>query len=122
MPLELGLFLGAKRFGDVAQRKKRALILDVEQYRYQRFVSDLAGQDIQAHAGDPGGAIEAVAGWLREQSRATTVPGGRQIATEYATFRQQALPAILATRGLQLQELTFGDYTSIVLGYLKADS
>ena len=35
MPLELGIFLGAKRYGDESQKDKRALILDIEQYRYQ---------------------------------------------------------------------------------------
>lgn len=53
MPLELGLFLGAKRFGNKAQKLKRVLILDVEQHRYQRFISDLAGMDIHGHAGEP---------------------------------------------------------------------
>lgn len=49
MPLELGLFLGAKQYGNEAQQDKRVLILDVEQYRYQRFISDLAGMDIHEH-------------------------------------------------------------------------
>ncbi|CAN7633997.1 hypothetical protein [Mesorhizobium sp. LjRoot246] len=53
MPLELGLFLGAKRYGDDEQKKKRCLILDVAQYRYQQFISDLAGMDITAHQGVP---------------------------------------------------------------------
>lgn len=47
MPLELGLFLGAKRYGNAGQRLKRALILDIERRRYQKFISDLAGMDIK---------------------------------------------------------------------------
>jgi hypothetical protein len=42
MPLELGIFLGAKHYGSPRQREKRLLIFDTEQYRYQKFVSDLA--------------------------------------------------------------------------------
>jgi hypothetical protein len=39
MPLELGLFLGAKHFSqDSKQRGKRCLVLDVEPYRYQQFM------------------------------------------------------------------------------------
>ena len=38
IPLELGIFLGAKRYGGPAQKLKRTLILDVEPYRYQRFI------------------------------------------------------------------------------------
>src|SRR5207244_972943 len=44
MPLELGLFLGAKRFGTGKHKAKTCLILDVERYRYQKFISDIAGQ------------------------------------------------------------------------------
>ena len=48
MPLELGIFLGAKRFGRAEQKGKVCLILDTERYRYQQFMSDIAGQDISA--------------------------------------------------------------------------
>ncbi|MBW8302017.1 MAG: hypothetical protein K0M60_20690, partial [Hydrogenophaga sp.] len=51
MPLELGLFLGAKRYGDTVQKRKKCLVLDCERYRYQKFISDIAGQDIDSHEG-----------------------------------------------------------------------
>ena len=53
MPLELGLFLGAKTFGPREARAKVCLILDRQKYRYQKFCSDIAGQDIEAHDGKP---------------------------------------------------------------------
>jgi hypothetical protein len=117
MPLELGLFIGAKRYGDAEQRRKRALILDIEQYRYQRLVSDIAGQDIRAHGSRPIRAIEMVATWLRTQSRSTTVPGGQRIAEEFAEF-QRNLPATLAARQLNQSEMTFGDYTAIANAWI----
>jgi len=49
MPLELGMFLAAKRFGVGRQKNKVCLILDSAPYRYQQFISDIAGQDIQVH-------------------------------------------------------------------------
>jgi hypothetical protein len=49
MPLELGVFLGASELGDKKQKKKRCLILDKKKYRYQKFISDLAGHDIESH-------------------------------------------------------------------------
>ena len=61
MPLELGLFLGAKRFGGTDQRSKKALVLDREPYRYQTFISDIAGKDIHAHGGDVVALIGEVA-------------------------------------------------------------
>jgi len=60
LPLELGAFLGAKYFGGSEQRTKTCLILDTEKYRYQRFISDIAGQDIRAHGNDPRGIIPIV--------------------------------------------------------------
>jgi hypothetical protein len=117
MPLELGLFIGAKRFGDRLQKRKSTLIFDTEPYRYQRFISDIAGQDIKAHRGEPARAIEAVATWLRIQSRSKTVPGGRRIAEEFEEFRQN-LASILAARELHLEEMTFGDFIAIVAAWI----
>ena len=78
MPLELGLFLGAKRFGRAEQRLKTCLILDIERYRYQKFISDIAGQDIAAHNGEVGKAIGCVRDWLSNaMSKAIRIPGGK---------------------------------------------
>jgi len=117
MPLELGVFLGAKRYGEAEQRRKRALILDREPYRYQRLISDIAGQDIAAHGGDASTAIVVVCSWLRQQSRVTSVPGGEAIAKEYATF-QQDLPEILSARALSASEMTFGDFCAIAAAWI----
>lgn len=119
MPLELGLFLGARRYGDAVQKRKRTLVLDRERYRFQRFISDIAGQDITSHDGNARVAVERVATWLREQSKSRTMPGGRVIATEYAAF-QAVLPEILAREELDADEVTFGDYTAIVVAYLSS--
>lgn len=54
MPLALGLFLGCRRFGDDIHRRKKCMILDVDRYRYRYFISDISGQDIHAHDGQPG--------------------------------------------------------------------
>src|SRR5260370_42202316 len=50
MPLELGMFLAAKRFGTGKQRRKVCLVLDTMPYRYQQLISDIAGQDIHVHS------------------------------------------------------------------------
>ena len=117
MPLELGIFLGARRFGGPDHAKKRALILDTQPHRYQRFISDIAGQDIHSHGGRPARAIVEVATWLRMQSKSTTVPGGTQIADEFRQFLID-LPAILSDRQLGVAELTFGDFASLATAYI----
>jgi hypothetical protein len=117
MPLELGIFLGAQRFGDPAQKRKRGLVLDTQQYRYQRFISDIAGQDIHAHGGEPQRAVRAVATWLREQSRLKSIPGGTKIAHEFVAFLT-VLPALLADRQLTSEELTFNDFAQLATSYV----
>ena len=119
MPLELGLFLGAKKFGGRKQKAKKALILDTEAYRYQQFISDIAGQDIHAHGGDVGRLIEEVATWLRDEVRQPDVPGGRAIADEYRVFTAE-LPALCAAQRLHPDEITFKDVTLLVAGWIVA--
>jgi hypothetical protein len=119
MPLELGLFLGAKRFGRGEQKSKTCLILDVERYRYQKFISDIAGQDIAAHNGDAGKAIGCVRDWLSNaMPKAIRIPGGKIMAERYAVFRKE-LPATCKRIHLSIDELTFNDYLSQIEEWLK---
>lgn len=117
MPLELGVFIGAKRFGGKVHSTKRALILDTEQFRYQRFISDIAGQDIRAHGRNVGTAIAEVAAFLRSKSGRTTVPGGAAILTEYQEFRA-SLPEALEDLQLLPHEMTFSDYLTLVVAFV----
>lgn len=118
MPLELGLFLGAKRFGPKAQKGKCCIVLDREQFRFQKYISDIAGQDILSYGGRTELLIEKLASWLRNQARDPRVPGGRKIADEFGIFRKH-LPQLCHARGLEVEELTFGDYAVIVEEYLN---
>jgi len=122
MPLELGLFLGAKRFGSQRHRAKTCLILDVERYRYQAFISDIAGQDIAAHRGNPEEAMRAVRDWLSSATpRSVKIPGGTAIARRYRTFRDE-LPAACERLHLRMEELTFSDYVVQVEEWLKLNT
>lgn len=49
MPLELGIFLGTKRFGSASYRQKRCLVLVEQQYAHQKYCSDIAGQELWSH-------------------------------------------------------------------------
>lgn len=120
MPLELGLFLGCRRFGMDAQRRKIALIMDAEPYRYQRFISDIAGQDIHAHGGQPERAIREVRQWLAIASKRKGLPGGADIVNRYKRFRSD-LPAICAAARLQDDELTFSDLRQMMVEWLGAN-
>ncbi len=120
MPLELGLFLGCRRFGHPNQSKKRTLILDTDPYRYRNFISDISGQDIRAHGADPERAIWEVRDWLRLASKRTALPGGTKIIRHYRTF-QSELPEVCATLGLDLDRLTFLDLSKTITDWLRKD-
>jgi hypothetical protein len=119
MPLELGVFLGAKRFGGTAQKSKRCLVLDRDRHRFRSFMSDISGQDIHSHGNDSAVLLREVSSWLRDQSRDQKVPGGRKMVAEFAAF-EIALPAICARRQLDVDELTFGDLTELISEYTAA--
>jgi hypothetical protein len=120
MPMELGLFLGCKRFGTGAQRQKGCLILDVEKYRYRNFLSDIAGQDIHAHGGKPEKAIAEVRDWLSSASKRKGLPGGQAIADRYAKFRAE-LPGLCASLRRQEDGLTFSDLSEMISLWLQAN-
>jgi hypothetical protein len=121
MPLELGLFLGAKYFGSGRQQQKNALILDRERYRYQKFCSDLAGSDIQAHGGDPARAIGVVRDWLNAARPDTVVPGGQAMVGRYEQFSSD-LPVLCDTRRIRPSELHVLDLRTLVYDWLDAHS
>jgi len=118
MPLELGVFLGAKRFGDKHQKNKNCLIIDKEQYRYQKFISDISGQDIRSHDGEPEKAISVIRDWLNSASGRRTIPGGRDITRRYRSFRQD-LPEICKNARLELDEMTFNDFAVFASDWLQ---
>ena len=118
MPLELGIFIGAKRFGTNSQKKKICLILDRTPYRYQSFLSDIAGQDIQAHNNKDTDVITIVRNWIRSTSGRTTIPGGKEILRRYRQFTSE-LPVIADGLKLTVDEIIFNDYINIISEWLK---
>jgi len=118
MPLELGIFLGARRFGDKEQTKKACLILDRDRYRYQSFISDIAGQDIQSHDNSDLEAINVIRNWLRNVSARSTISGGKEIQRRYALFKSE-LPILCEKLKLGVDEMIFNDYTHLVYEWLR---
>ena len=116
MPLELGMFLGAKRFGDKRQKRKLCLIFDRDQYRYQNFISDIAGQDIRSHDSTESRAISITRDWLSNSGN-SSLPGGSEISRQYARFEQD-LPTICHEMRLELAEATSNDYVNIATEWL----
>lgn len=86
MPLELGIFLGAQKFGGPAFNDKKCLILERDEHRYDVFCSDLSGRDISAHGNRADRAVRAVQTWLESYKRG--IPSAHQLASLYLEFRR----------------------------------
>ena len=122
MPLELGIWLGAKRYGSSRDRAKRALVFDKVDHRYQKFCSDISGQDARSHNNDPSIVIRKVRNWLRNSPDYKNVafPGPEKMVARYAQFRAE-LPAECKQRGLNWRDLEFNDYANLVFGWLDTN-
>lgn len=118
MPLELGMFLGAKRYGNSLQKQKNCLIIDSELYRYQQFISDIAGQDIRAHNNVPETVISIIRDWLNDASGRRTIPGGRDIIKRYKAFCDE-LPEICYIARLEIDEVTYTDFSVFASDWLR---
>jgi hypothetical protein len=121
MPLELGLFLGATAYGNDRNRGKQCLILDRDRFRYQKFCSDLSGQDIRAHFFKPAKAIGVVRDWLSipAAKRSVVIPSGSKIADRYQRFETE-LPEWCHRLQLVPREITFTDQARLIEEWLKA--
>jgi len=117
MPLELGIDLGCKQFHPDCSDKS-LLIFDTEQYRFQKFVSDLSGQDIAQHGNNPKTAVSRVRNWLRTESGKSGIPGGAAIYARYEAFRSD-LPQICAALHLDVGDLTFADFSYTIARWLN---
>jgi hypothetical protein len=113
MPFELGVFFGAKSFGDNHQKGKNALVLERQKYTYQQYISDLSGIDTKAHNNDPFTALKRVHSWLNTVSRWKTIPGEKMLQAQFEEF-EYLLPELAAGVGYNLQNLPFLNMLDII--------
>ena len=108
MPFELGLAIGAKRFG--AQRKADAIkIMVAEPYKLPAYLSDLGGNDPSAHHRNPDRVIKIVRDFLHQTPAGGLLPGPAKLCGDFAEFRRN-LPAIAKRIDFRPDEV--GGYTS----------
>jgi len=116
MPLELGIFMGAKRYGRPRKPERRLLIFDTEKYRYQKFISDIAGMDIHAHAGKAENAIVTTRTWLANVSRRQLL-GDKRLVALYERFLID-LPTLAAALGFDPASIPYSDFDRMLEGWL----
>jgi hypothetical protein len=116
MALELGIFLGANMISEI---KKPCLVMESEQYRYQRFCSDLSGFDISAHGGEVLELICVVRDFLRTLlDQDIKIPGGAYIFGRYKEFLEK-LPELCDAEHMVQGSLSYNDYISFVQGWTE---
>lgn len=123
MPFELGLDFGLRESGVSKFRKKSCLILDRSRYRFQKYLSDIAGHDPEAHADDPKRVIEVVRSWLRRASHDSAIPSPQAICSHYYGFLND-LPAMASAKRMSQKRLLvdndyFVDLTNLMKDWLK---
>jgi hypothetical protein len=118
MPLELGLFLGAKYYGDERNARKSCVIFDQERYRYQAFCSDLAGHDIRAHGGAENEVVRVVRDAAQTWIPGRTLPGARAMFDRYSRF-VESLPRLASRVALDPDNLTFSDLSFLIARWLR---
>lgn len=119
MPFELGLFWGAKKFGNTQQQSKNAVVFERSKFQYQQFISDINGIDTKAHNNNVSTIMEKTRDWLRIASGRTTIPGNAAIFRDWIRFRRSKYP-IARRLHLDHRNLIFNDYCLIVEEYIKA--
>lgn len=119
MPFELGIFFGAKRFGDKVQKQKNGIVFESDRYSYQQYISDLNGVDVKSHGNNIDAIIRHIRNWLSTSSRRTTIPGYLTIINHFKKF-SSTLPEILVQAELDEVDLPFNDLCLIIEEYLKS--
>ncbi|MBK6995150.1 MAG: hypothetical protein KA138_14685 [Saprospiraceae bacterium] len=120
MPLELGIFIGCSKFGTKKHREKSYLILESEDYRFKRFISDLSGQDIESHKDNPEVAVKCVRNWLSNKTN-VVIPSHSRVWEEFQEFNK-GLPGICELSNWVPEELTFGELASLVTTWVEQQS
>jgi hypothetical protein len=117
MPFELGLDLGCRFYGDGHLASKRCLILERERDRYRRALSDIAGNDIRAHDGQPEKLVSEVRKWIFMTNR-RTLPSGSRIWQRFNEFTSN-LQIVLERAGFTRDEIDVLEIAELI-HYAKA--
>lgn len=86
MPFELGLDLGIRRAASNLPSAKKFLIFEKTPYETKRVLSDLAGQDVEAHHGNYEDVIRKTRDFLRVEA-GIAMAGPLRITSDYITFQ-----------------------------------
>jgi len=117
MPFELGLDFGCKKYASSACLKdKKILVMDKEQYRIHRALSDFSGIDIFSHNEKEYDVIELIGNWLQDAiEEIEDFPGPSFVWGWYKTDFPAFLVIEARERDILLREI----YSCSILQYKK---
>jgi hypothetical protein len=122
MPFELGLCMGAIRFGGKRQKVKKLLIVVNKQYLMPAYLSDLAGNDAVPHGGKAEEVIRLVRRHLHEGPEGIQLPGAKAMIDEFHDFKRM-LPDLAAALHNSPDEIDpfreYRSYVSLLAEYLS---
>jgi len=123
MAFELGVDFGCKSFAGGDAKSKKLLILEKEQYRYQKALSDLSGSDIRNHDNEPESLVHQVRNWFRGITSGRS-PSGTVIWEHFnefmADFYQRREEQ--GHRHKDLQLMPTGEYIDFIQEWLENKS
>ena len=123
MPFELGLMMGAKHFGGPKQRNKRACIMVAEDHVMPRYLSDLGGNDPEAHGDNPREVIRIIRDYLHNDPDGNRLPGAAHITALFDQFRAD-LPHLAQQAQLTIAEVharrSYKNFMDILRGFSAA--
>jgi hypothetical protein len=123
MPFELGLDMGFRHAGNKQCRSKNLLILETEPHRYEQFMSDFKGCDVEAHHDRADQVIPIVRDWLNDDIRGTRrypLPGDDLVLAEYRKFRRRLPELCKELRVSRPNKLSFNDYSYLCAEFIAA--
>ncbi len=112
MPFELGLDLGCRFYGNEHLATKKCLILERERDRYRRALSDISGNDIRVHEGEPEKLVSEVRKWLFITNR-RPLPSGSRIWQRFNEFKSN-LQIVLERAGFTRNEVDVMEITELI--------
>ncbi|MEO6831628.1 MAG: hypothetical protein ABI169_05480, partial [Chitinophagaceae bacterium] len=117
MPFECGIDFGL-RMSSKAYKTKKFLILEKEQHRYQKVLSDISGNDIKAHKNDPEQIIKVVRDWFKPTMPA--VPRHREIWLAYNEFEFDYEQILIGDKydPKDINSLTFSDILEFMSAWI----
>jgi hypothetical protein len=120
MPLELGVFLGAKRYGRGAQDRKSCLIFERNANEYDRYISDISGRDPVPHRNQPSRVVYAIRNWLAMGGKRKTIAGGHEVLQNYGKFKTW-LPEKCASLRRKVKDLTWIEFVELVTEWSRTN-